>query len=148
MLPETFLTWNIPDYKCSRCENALDSHSVLDIIDRIDKDLSSLTKNDLAVCWAFIEKYANVIHENHFLMTDVKWAIAQRIHTYLEHYSDELVMKIITMCKNLNTLFTTLNPGRTSIFVFFFFLLFCHLRCFARDSLREFLRLVELNPKP
>ncbi|XP_011500086.1 PREDICTED: protein msta, isoform A [Ceratosolen solmsi marchali] len=135
MLPETFLTMMVPDYKCNQCENALPSDSVDEMIELMGKDLTSMMKNDMATCQAFIKRHASKIHHNHFYMTDVKLALAQLIGQPsfgLLGLGDELIHEKILLCKKLDALLTSIVPAENRIRGLIFFELHAAIAEFGR----------------
>lgn len=121
MLPKTFLdnSYNDKglDWYCDRCPISLSSYAVQDLLERIGKDLTEMSKGDLRECKNFIDTYEELLHKNHYYLTDVRVALAQQIGQEDEGgiagVTDEELELKAKLCQSLVNLLKSLVPGQT-----------------------------------
>ena len=114
MLPATFTTSEIPDYRCNKCSNSMSSKSADEILERIGYDLATMKKDNVQACRAFMKKHSKELHDNHFYMTDVRLALAQMIGQEdggLPGLNTEVISEKILLCKKLDELLRIIVPG-------------------------------------
>ncbi|KAG5899225.1 hypothetical protein JTB14_034482 [Gonioctena quinquepunctata] len=122
LLPKTFIDNNTNekglDWHCNICKTTLSSYSAQDLIDRIGKDLADMPKGDSRECKSFIRSYGELLHENHYYLTDVKVALSQMIGQEeggLPDVSDEDLELKAKINKDLIDLVKVLTPGETRL---------------------------------
>lgn len=122
LLPKTFIdnTTNDKgsDWYCSKCSSKLSPYSVQDLLDRIGKDLSEMPKDNIREYKNFIESYEELLHPNHFYLTDVKITLLNVIgeeENGLRDVSEEDLQLKFKICQNLCGLLKQLIPGETKI---------------------------------
>ncbi|XP_043251996.1 SET domain-containing protein SmydA-8-like isoform X3 [Colletes gigas] len=117
MLPETFLHQEQTDYICSICGLTVPYGKVEDILEKIGMDLSTMKKNDIGMCKTFLDRYKTTLHPNHFYNTDINIALAQLIgqQNGLEAVEEDLLVKKIELCKNVDNLLRILAPAENRI---------------------------------
>ncbi|CAG9864920.1 unnamed protein product [Phyllotreta striolata] len=125
LLPKTFLdnhtNENERDWHCTRCPSSISWYSVQDLLDRIGTDLSEMPKGDPAECKSFLKTYEELLHPNHYYLTDVKLALLQMLGNdddeMKELDEDDLQLKL-KLCQNLVGLVKNLAPGERRILGF------------------------------
>ncbi|XP_015588876.1 protein msta [Cephus cinctus] len=142
MLPPTFISNDnsLPNYLCNKCTNSVTWESIDGMMERIGIDLSEMKKDDVEACRTFIQHYSNVLHENHFYLTDVKLALAQIIGQEdggLPMVSDEILNEKIILCKKLNDLLKTLVPAENRVRGFVLFEMHAAIAEFGRRQGRN-----------
>ncbi|XP_072400359.1 SET domain-containing protein SmydA-8 isoform X1 [Diabrotica undecimpunctata] len=122
VIPKTFIDNSTndkgSDWYCTTCPSKLSSYSVQDLLERIGKDLNDMPKQNIKECRSFIETYEELLHPNHFLLTDVKLAllnlIGQTKEGMREISDDELQLKF-RLGQSLLNLFKQLVPGEKRV---------------------------------
>ncbi|CAH1996051.1 unnamed protein product [Acanthoscelides obtectus] len=122
LLPETFIENSMnekgSDWKCNACKAKLSTYSVHDLLERIGKDLSEMPKGVIRECRSFIETYEQLLHPNHYYLTDVKLALANMIGQeeggLVETSSEDFDLKL-KLCRDLMSLTEKLIPGERRV---------------------------------
>lgn len=123
MLPKTFLDNTMKDkgldWYCNSCTISLSSYAVEDLLERIGKDLAEMPKGIARECQSFIQTYEELLHKNHYYITDVKVALAQQIGQDddggIANVSDDELDLKVKLCQNLISLLKSLVPGKIEI---------------------------------
>nr|XP_023028068.1 protein msta-like [Leptinotarsa decemlineata] len=122
LLPKTFIDNSTNDkgldWNCNMCSIVLSSYSAQDLLERIGKDLAEMPKGDERECRSFIRSYEELLHPNHYYLTDVKLALAQMIGQQdegLPAVPDEDLQQKVTITRSLLKLLDTLAPGERRI---------------------------------
>ncbi|CAH1119383.1 unnamed protein product [Phaedon cochleariae] len=122
LLPKSFIdnTTNEkgPDWFCDRCPSVLSSYSVQDILERIGKDLADMPKGSVRECRSFVRTYSELLHKNHYYLTDVKIALSELIgqeDDCIAEVCDEDVELKARVCRELIDLMERLIPGEKRV---------------------------------
>lgn len=119
-MPKTFLDNSFNekglDWYCNKCSIILSSYAVHDLLERIGKDLAEMPKGIPRECKSFIETYEELLHKNHYYLTDVKIALGQQIGQEdeggIEAVSEEDLELKLKICQKLIKLLKSLVPGK------------------------------------
>lgn len=114
---------NNADWYCTNkksCQGYILPSSSINVLNqRMTQEYERIDCNDIVSLEQFLEKYANVLHPNHYLFLGVKLYLSQlygKIDGYIIHnMSDELLIRKITICKDILKIFDILEPGLTKL---------------------------------
>ncbi|KAG7206654.1 hypothetical protein KM043_000330 [Ampulex compressa] len=137
MLPPSFLqnSETLPDYKCDRCGFLVSWWNVEQMLENIGVELTQMKKENVDACLKFINRYKEVLHENHFYNVDVKIALAQMLCQQsgdVRTVGDDLLSEKIILCKKLDKLLEILVPAENRIRGWILFELHAALAEFSR----------------
>lgn len=93
----------------------MSSYAAQDHLERIGKDLAEMPKGIAKECKSFLETYEELLHKNHYYLTDVKIALAQQIgqeddQGISDISAEDLNLKV-KLCQDLTNLLKLLIPG-------------------------------------
>ncbi|XP_056644380.1 uncharacterized protein LOC130450172 isoform X2 [Diorhabda sublineata] len=122
LLPKTFIDNKTndkgSDWYCNECPSKLSPYAVQDLLDRIGKDLTEMPKDNIKECKNFIDSYEELLHPNHYYLTEVKIALINLIgeeKNGLRDVSEENLQLKLKFCQNLCDLFKQLTPGENKM---------------------------------
>ncbi|XP_057666323.1 SET domain-containing protein SmydA-8-like [Diorhabda carinulata] len=122
LLPKTFIDNKTndrgSDWCCNECPSKLSPYAVQDLLDRIGKDLTEMPKDNIKECKNFIDSYEELLHPNHYFLTEVKIALINLIggeKNGLRDVSEENLQLKLKFCQNLCDLFKQLTPGENKM---------------------------------
>ncbi|KAG7199941.1 hypothetical protein KM043_014377 [Ampulex compressa] len=113
------------EYTCKHCADSTEFGTMFNVLKckngsryhRTAPRILRMKKDDVHTCLKFINRYKEVLHENHFYNINVKKALADII--FLKSEEIETVgndlRKKITLCKKLDKLLRILVPAETKI---------------------------------
>ncbi|XP_030760590.1 SET domain-containing protein SmydA-8-like isoform X2 [Sitophilus oryzae] len=121
LLPPTFIINNVneklPDWKCNKCSSVSSAHHMQDLLDRIGQDLQDLPKGESRAAKDFIKTYEKYLHNNHYYLTDVRFALTQLMghedQRGLPGLDEDDVELKARLCQGLSKLIQILAPGET-----------------------------------
>ncbi|XP_066246826.1 SET domain-containing protein SmydA-8-like isoform X1 [Euwallacea similis] len=122
-LPPSFLNQSpngkLPNWTCTKCESPISSYHVQEILDRIGQELHEMPKGNSKAAKEFVQAYEKYLHNNHYYLTDVKFALSQLIghenELGLPGLGDEALEFKARLCKSVSALVKVLAPGETRI---------------------------------
>ncbi|KAF5291492.1 hypothetical protein FQR65_LT01804 [Abscondita terminalis] len=95
------------------------ANSILLLIARISKEADVLDCNDIEGMEAFLQKYRNVLHPNHYLCLGMKLSLSQlygKVTGYIiNDLSPEILKRKQDVCKEIMDVFDVLEPGFTRL---------------------------------
>nr|CAD7441360.1 unnamed protein product [Timema bartmani] len=102
------------EWRCHTCRVVVPVIEVLETLEKVGRYLSSMEKGDPRSCERFQEQFENLLHPNHFYLTDVQLALAQLYGQDcpegLQGIRDEDLQKKIKLCRQLLALVDHLVP--------------------------------------
>ncbi|XP_055627614.1 SET domain-containing protein SmydA-8 [Toxorhynchites rutilus septentrionalis] len=103
------------EWKCKTCTYTVSAKNVNQLLDKLFKEVDAIDGNSVQLYEEFIEKYRNVLHENHYLFLSAKHSLCQlygKIEGYLlPEMTLEQVKHKETLCRDLLTLVDKYEPG-------------------------------------
>ena len=109
------------DWVCRQCGTRQPANYVAEIIERVGKELVALKKGSMKDCERFLRTFSNVLHQNHFYLTDVKMALCQ-MYGHIEGQSlvdmnDDTLNQKETLALELLKVADAVSPGNV-LFVY------------------------------
>ncbi|KYB26114.1 SET domain-containing protein SmydA-8 [Tribolium castaneum] len=113
LLPATFTELQkLPDWVCDKCDKTMSFYSVHDILERIGRDLFDLDKSSIEDCKDFLNTHQDLLHENHYYCTEVKYTLSQLIgQRLILVISDEDLSLKLQYCNSLEKLLKIIAPA-------------------------------------
>lgn len=104
-------------WSCSKCDTKMSSYDVMSLLGKIGDRLSKFDKKNEALCKKFIQDFENILHPNHYYLTDVKLSLVQSFGqenglTLLK--DDDLQLKL-KYCRELYNLTSVLVPAENRL---------------------------------
>ncbi|KAK4874047.1 hypothetical protein RN001_013407 [Aquatica leii] len=104
----------------SRCPGyKVASNSLQLLIERISREAESLDCNDIKGMEAFLQKYRNVLHSNHYLCLGIKLSLSQlygKANGYIiNDLSPEILNRKKDICEEIMEVFDVIEPGFTRL---------------------------------
>nr|CAD7257054.1 unnamed protein product [Timema shepardi] len=121
LLPEHPLLQGTPEetplnsqWRCHTCQVMVPVSEVLETLEKVGRYLSSMEKGEPRSCERFQDQFENLLHPNHFYLTDVQLALAQLYGQDspegLQGVGDKDLQKKIKLCRKLLALVDHLVP--------------------------------------
>ena len=86
---------------------------------RLSDEAESLDPNDVEGLEAFLRKYSDRLHPNHFHLLGAKHSLSQvygKVHGYLIHQLPAaLLERKLTICRDILRIFDVLEPGMSRL---------------------------------
>ncbi|XP_066992449.2 SET domain-containing protein SmydA-8 isoform X1 [Anabrus simplex] len=103
-------------WRCENCDTyTITAEKVCLLMDRISKEVEAIDVNDVVAFEAFLKRYCNVLHENHYHMLSVKHSLSQlygKIDGYtINEMTDEQLKRKRDICQSILKVFDVLEPG-------------------------------------
>lgn len=110
------------DWLCRQCGSRQPAKYVADIVETVGKELVALKKGSVSGCEGFLRKFSNILHPNHFYLTDVKMALCQ-MYGHLEgqnliDLSDDILNMKESLALELIKVADAVSPGIASLFLY------------------------------
>ena len=135
------------EFRCRKCSYNVSGKAILILMDRLFDELEMLDPNSIKDYEDYLKRYANVLHQNHYLILSAKHSLCQLIGR-----SDGFIINKLDIsqlqrkeeyCRDLLNVVNVLEPGASRlrgiicyevIFNVFFFLnlfnsFYCEKRC-------------------
>nr|CAD7397271.1 unnamed protein product [Timema cristinae] len=107
------------EWRCHTCQVMVPVSEVLETLEKVGRYLSSMEKGEPRSCERFQEQFENILHPNHFYLTDVQLALAQLYGQDcpegLQGVGDKDLQKKIKLCRKLLTLVDHLVPSENRV---------------------------------
>lgn len=114
LLPKSF-TDDPTEWYCNKCENVQTMAAIQKILDHIGRDLEAMEKENIESCRKFVEFYGKWLPTKHYIMTDVRVALAQLIGQHivngLVEVGDDQLAEKAKMCQSIVELLLLIAPG-------------------------------------
>ncbi|XP_063709852.1 SET domain-containing protein SmydA-8-like [Culicoides brevitarsis] len=102
-------------WKCQKCERTLTGKDVLSLVDNLFEEMETVDPNATEGYEAFLSKYRNVLHKNHYLNLSAKHNLCQLYGRTASHMlqdmSPEELSRKETICRDLLEVIDILEPG-------------------------------------
>ncbi|XP_065084830.1 SET domain-containing protein SmydA-8 [Ochlerotatus camptorhynchus] len=103
------------DWKCKSCSNIIPAQNVLQLLDRLFKELDAIDGNGIELYEHFITKYRHILHDNHYLFLSAKHSLCQlygKISGFLiSEMSLEQIIEKEKICRDLLLVVSAYEPG-------------------------------------
>lgn len=106
-------------WKCRACAYIVTGQSMMLLVDTVYKELDAIDSNDVVGFEAFLAKYRNVFHRNHYLCVCAKHSLFQlygRSEGFLIHeLSIEQLRTKEQYCRDILNVVNVLDPGLSKL---------------------------------
>ncbi|KAF5288754.1 hypothetical protein FQA39_LY15245 [Lamprigera yunnana] len=114
------LSTNPLDHKASwSCNNTSNNPNDDVLVTKISKEVEILDSNDIEGMEAFLQKYRNVLHPNHYFCLHIKLFLSQvygKVSGYIiNDLSPEFLNRKMDICKEIMEVFDIIEPGFTRL---------------------------------
>ncbi|KAL7024018.1 hypothetical protein ACKWTF_012873 [Chironomus riparius] len=107
------------DWKCKKCCYAVSGKSILILLDRLFDELEVLDPNSIKDYEEYLKRYANVLHQNHYLMLSAKHSLCQLIGRSDGFLINELNLSQLQRkeqyCRDLLAVVNVFEPGMSRL---------------------------------
>lgn len=106
-------------YRCRRCSYTVSGKSILILLDRLFDELDMVDVNSIKDYEDYLKRYANVLHQNHYLMLSAKHSLCQLIGRSDGFLINELNLTQLQRkeeyCRDLLRVVNVLEPGASRL---------------------------------
>lgn len=105
--------------RCRKCSYTVSGKSILILLDRLFDELELLDPNSIKDYEAYLKRYANVLHPNHYLILSAKHSLCQLIGRSDGFIINELDLTELQRkeeyCRDLLNVVNVLEPGASRL---------------------------------
>lgn len=105
--------------RCRKCSYTVSGKSILLLVDRLFDELEMLDPNSIKDYEDFLKRYANVLHQNHYLILSAKHSLCQLIGRSDGFIINELDLSQLQRkeeyCRDLLKVVNVLEPGASRL---------------------------------
>uniref|UniRef100_A0A336MKR3 CSON000704 protein n=1 Tax=Culicoides sonorensis TaxID=179676 RepID=A0A336MKR3_CULSO len=102
-------------WKCQKCEYTLTGKHISTLLDNLFEEMETIDHDEADGNEAFLSKYRNVLHKNHYLNLSAKHSLCQvygrTANHMLQNMSPEELSRKETICRDLLEVIDVLEPG-------------------------------------
>lgn len=103
------------DWKCKSCSHTMPAKIIVQLLDRLFKELDAIDGNSIDLYEQFNVKYQNILHHNHYLFLSTKHSLCQlygKISGYLiSEMSLQQIKQKEKICRDLLSVVDVYEPG-------------------------------------
>lgn len=114
ILPTNALQQTAP-WQCIKCKYTVTANSMLLLLDKIYGELDEIDAMDVQGFEAFLDKYRNVLHKNHYLCVSAKHSLSELLGRSTGYLIQDLslqdLMRKETYCRDILNVVDVLDPG-------------------------------------
>lgn len=107
------------NHRCRKCSYTVSGRSILILLDRLFDELELLDPNSIKDYEDYLKRYANVLHQNHYLILSAKHSLCQligRSDGYIIHELDMTqLQRKESYCRDLLNVVNVLEPGASRL---------------------------------
>lgn len=105
--------------RCRKCNYTVSGKSILILLDRLFDELEMLDPNSIKDYEDYLKRYANVLHQNHYLILSAKHSLCQLIGRSDGYIINELDLTQLQRkeeyCRDLLNVVNVLEPGASRL---------------------------------
>lgn len=105
--------------RCRKCSYTVSGKSILILLDRLFDELELLDPNSIKDYEDYLKRYANVLHQNHYLILSAKHSLCQLIGRSDGYIINELDLSQLQRkeeyCRDLLNVVNVLEPGASRL---------------------------------
>lgn len=118
-MPLKCLLFSLNVLRCKKCSYTVSGKSILILLDRLFDELEMLDPNSIKDYEDYLKRYANVLHQNHYLILSAKHSLCQLIGRSDGFIINDLDISQLQRkedyCRDLLNVVNVLEPGASRL---------------------------------
>ncbi|XP_062556423.1 SET domain-containing protein SmydA-8 isoform X2 [Armigeres subalbatus] len=107
------------DWKCKTCSHSMSAKIIVQLLDRLFKEMDTIDGNSVDLYEQFNTKYQNTLHPNHYLFLSTKHSLCQLYGKISGYLISEMSLQQIKhkekICRDLLSVVDTYEPGMSRL---------------------------------